>query len=108
MSMTVQQPTYKCTDCNGTGKRLEFVGIFNGVCFTCNGSGVLKTDAKASRPVVIKQHSRTLSNGTGLEFLFWNTGLIQVFKRDEYGDTMGVRSVTLEQAREIYKNPAQF
>ena len=106
--MKAKQPSHKCTDCNGTGKRLEYAGIFNGVCFTCNGSGVLKTDANASRLVIVKQYNRELSNGTSLDFVFWNTGTVQVIKRDEYGDTSGVRSVTLEQAREIYKQPSKF
>ena len=106
--MDTQTTTYKCTDCNGTGKRLEFAGIFNGVCFTCNGKGVLKMDANTTRRVIVKQHSRELRNGTSLDFMFWNSGDVQVVKRDQYGDTLGVRSVTLEQAREIYKQPAQF
>ena len=37
----------KCTDCNGSGVRLEYANVFNGVCFTCNGKGVIEIDAKA-------------------------------------------------------------
>ena len=99
--------TEKCTDCNGTGVRLEYANVFNGVCFTCNGKGVIEIDANTSRVVIVKQHERKLKNGDSLNFLFWSNGNIQVFKQIN-GQSVAVRSATLEEARKIYRQPSLF
>ena len=99
--------TYKCNDCNGTGVRFEFANVFNGVCFTCNGQGRIKLDINAKRPVVIKQHVLKTEHGFDLNFNFWNTGEIQVIKMTDEGSE-GVRSVNIDQARNLWKNPKSF
>ena len=98
----------KCTYCNGTGVRLEYSNVFNGVCFACNGKGIIKIDVNTKRAVVIKQHTRKLKNGESLEFKFWNNGNIQIFKLDRDREYEGVRCVTLEEARRVYKKPSLF
>ena len=97
----------KCTDCNGTGVRLEYANVFNGVCFSCNGKGVIKIDVNTNRVVIVKQHERKLKNEDSLKFLFWSNGNIQVFKQID-GQSVAVRSATLEEARKIYRQPSLF
>lgn len=97
----------KCTDCNGSGIRLEYANVFNGVCFTCNGKGNIKMETNARKVVLVKQYTRKLSKGGSLEFLFWNNGSIQVLKQID-GESVAVHSATLEEARKIYKQPSLF
>ena len=97
----------KCTDCNGSGVRLEYANVFNGVCFTCNGKGTIKIGTNARHVVLVKQHTRKLKSDKSLEFLFWSNGNIQVFKQIN-GQSVAVRNTTLEEARKIYKQPSLF
>jgi hypothetical protein len=99
--------TYKCNDCNGTGTRLEFANVYGGVCFTCNGKGRIKTDKNTTRPVIVEQHTRKTRLNYSLQFYFWSNDLVQVVKVTDEGSE-GVRSVTKDQARELWRNPQSF
>lgn len=100
---------YKCNACNGTGTRPEFARVYNGVCFTCNGNGRLKTgkQTKQPQPVPAKQYVRKTQYGFELHFLFWGDGEVQVFKETPE-DTEGVRWVDTERARDLWRNPQSF
>lgn len=105
-----QEPTNTqviCHVCAGTGH----IGIYNhvagGECFTCNGSGRIDQTAANKDPVVIKQHTRKLTNGS-LQFMFWSNDSIQVFHKDKDDEYVGVRSVTPKEAREIWTKPYLF
>jgi len=95
---------YTCHICGGTGH----IGIYNhvagGECFTCNGSGQIFEASLPDEPIVIKQHTRKLANGS-LEFMFWSDGSVQIIHRDNDDEWLGVRSVTTDEAREIWNKP---
>ena len=61
-----------CTVCNGTGRRPEFMHVYNGVCLPCGGLGHLHRDhgkrrdfdlvnAKGERMCTITAKSATLA-----------------------------------------------
>lgn len=105
-----QEPTTTqviCHVCAGTGH----IGIYNhvagGECFTCNGSGRIDQTAANKDPVVIKQHTRKLTNGY-LTFNFWSNDTINVIHQDSDWQWQGIRSVTPKEAREIWTKPYLF
>ena len=96
-----------CTVCGGTGHIAIYNHVAGGECFTCNGTGHV-TEAKANnKPVVIKKHTRTVTNGY-FEFVFWSNGSVQVVFIDHNDECCAIRSVTLDEAREIWANPSLF
>ena len=96
-----------CDVCAGSGHLPMYNHVAGGECFTCNGTGHIdQTDANKD-PVVIKQHTRKLTNGS-LQFMFWNDGSIQIIHNDKDDEWLGVRSVTPKEAREIWTKPYLF
>ena len=96
-----------CDVCAGSGHIPMYNHVAGGECFTCNGTGHIDQTKANKNPVVIKQHTRKLTNGS-MEFLFWSNGNIQIFHQDKDDEYLGVRSVTPKEAREIWTKPYLF
>lgn len=96
-----------CHVCAGNGHLPMYNHVAGGECFTCNGTGHIDQSEETNDLVVIKQHTRDIKEGS-LEFMFWNDGSIQIIHRDKDDEWVGVRSVNIGEAREIWWKPWLF
>ncbi len=83
--------TYKCQNCNGTGKLSQFQHVHQGICFVCNGTGKIQSTDKINGPKLawVEYHVGAGEYAKYLEWCLEATG--HIFTVDAINDYTGLK-----------------